>query len=156
MSEDIASLYRLWLEDIARIREARRQTTAFFVSLNLAGYGALGVALMPSNDLPKYMSIFACIAFLLVNVSWILTDRRYAMQAAAKFGFALKLEKTMMHQPVAAERRSTPQPSSLAWWLSMERLLPVLFSFGFAGMALVQIPWAMPFAAPTWWSWLLQ
>ena len=79
--------YELWVNDVAKLREGRRQTTNFFLSLNLAGSGALGFVLNPANGIAHDYVLIAVPAMWLVNLSWIATDRWYLRLTFLKLHF---------------------------------------------------------------------
>jgi hypothetical protein len=150
-SEDDWKFYSLWIDDIAKLREARRQTTVFFVSLNLAAFGAVGYVLIPSNDLPVYFLLIAVPALWLANISWLATDSWYARVTWKKFQFLHQIEKSLSRSPLTDEVGGGGPYRTLSWWLTMERVLPVLFSFAFLAAAMLALPWMLPFPEPPWW-----
>lgn len=129
-------LYRIWIEEIARLREGRRSETHFFVSVNLAAFGALGFLLSPSNSMPGYLVVAVIIAMILVNVSWKATDLWYARITARKFRFIHDLEQGMARRPITDEH-DTFKWRGLAWLLGVEKFLPYLALIGFAVVGLV-------------------
>lgn len=147
--------YRLWIEDVAKLREARRQTTAFFVSLNLAAFGALGFVLS-HQDMPNFFVVAAVPAIWLVNLSWLATDNWFARLTWRKLAFLREVEASLSRAPITQEVKGGEPGRSIGWWLVMERVLPVLFSVGFTLAASLTLPWMMPFPAPIWWQMLLQ
>lgn len=138
--------YELWINDVARLREGRRQTTNFFLSLNLAGSGALGFVLNPTNAIAHYYILIAVPAMWLVNLSWIASDRWYLRLTLLKLHFLQLLEKDLPRQPLTDEFARIDQKKPPLWWtilkwLEMESLLPVLFSTAYLIVGLVVRPW---------------
>lgn len=136
-SEDDWKFYGLWLEDIARLREARRQTSVFFVSLNLAAFGALGFILIPANGLPEHFVFAALPALWLANVSWLATDGWYARLTWKKFIFLHSVEEALPRNPLIDEVGGNHKYRTIGWWFAMERVLPVLFSLSFLVLAVL-------------------
>ncbi|MEL6569221.1 MAG: hypothetical protein AAFQ22_12435 [Pseudomonadota bacterium] len=132
--------YSLWLEDISKLREARRQTSVFFVSLNLAAFGALGFVLSPESQIPAHFIYVALPALWLANVSWLATDGWYARLTWKKFLFLHEIERELLRSPLTDEVGGGKPYRTLGWWLAMERVLPVLFSVSFLGAALSMVP----------------
>jgi hypothetical protein len=144
--------YRLWIDDIARLRQSRQAQTNFFVSVNLAGMGALGFLLSPDHQMPTHFVFWICLAMLVVNLSWMATDAWFATITWRKILFARKLEENLEYQPLKEEGVAVNwrRRYRLFYWLGIERIMPVLFIIGFVGILLLQYSSLLPFELPGW------
>lgn len=144
MSETL-DLYRMWSDEIGRLRGLRHQHTQFNVSLNLAGAGAVGFFMSEGWD--WYFTVWICVGMLVVNVSWLATDKWFSHETGRKFEQLIELETELSHAFITRDRDNARwrKTNRLDWLLGVEVVLPRLFLLAFLAMA-VWVTW--PHAAP--------
>ena len=137
MADGPTDLYRLWIEEIGRLREGRQRETHFFVTVNLAAFGALGILLGPNSSMPAHMVYAIVLAMILVNVSWIATDRWFSRITWKKLEFIHRLEQDMDLKPITDELRNFKWRRRIGWFLGAIRVLPYLAMLGFLYIGLL-------------------
>ena len=134
--------YRIWIDEVARLRAMRHQHTQFNVSLNLAGAGALGFFVKDPDK--WYLMVWICIGMMVVNLSWMATDKWFSHQTGRKFDQLIELETHLAHKFITIDRdHNWRRTNWLDWMMGVEVVLPRLFLLAFIGMAV----WA---ATPHW------
>ncbi len=131
---DNLDFYRMWVDDIGRLRSLRHQHTQFNVSLNLAGAGALGFFMKEAWE--WYFTVWICIGMLVVNISWLATDKWFAHETGRKFRQLAELEKGLEHKFITQDATiNWRKTHRLDWLLVVEVVLPRLFFVAFLAMA---------------------
>lgn len=131
-------LYKLWIEDVARLRSMRQQNTHFNTTLNLAGIGALGWLIVNRTAdrqaaLPDYFDLVLAIGMVFVNVSWLFTDSWFVSITKRKFVQLAELERDAKYNWVTRDakhfdwRRVNP----IGWLFGIDRVMPGLFGVAF-------------------------
>lgn len=133
-------LYRLWIEEIARLRDTRQAQSNLCVTVNLAAVSALGF-LMSDAGFPHYLITWICLAMIAVNLSWIANDAWLATVTWRRIMFARELEKSFPHQPLTDESTNLDwrRRHTLAWLFGFKRVVPALFLIGFTVIAVLEL-----------------
>ncbi|MGD9981610.1 MAG: hypothetical protein AB7H66_05040 [Hyphomonadaceae bacterium] len=133
-------LYRLWLEEIARLRDTRQAQSNLCVTVNLGAVSALGF-LMSDANLPAYLVVWISLAMIAVNISWITNDAWLATVTWRKIMFARELEEKFPQQPLTDESRNLDwrRRHTFAWLFGFKRVMPVLFLVGFIVILIMEL-----------------
>lgn len=142
MADDLTfDLYRLLVEEVRDARRARRELSNTFMTLNLAGVGALGF--LARNQVPgedKDLTLFGLCAFALAMtcVIWRTSNSYYTYMLAAKYKAIYALEDRLGTKPIQDEWQTLHGKRSRMKWFSLERAMPVMFILGYAIFFAVQ------------------
>lgn len=133
-------LYRLLVEEVREARRARRELSNAFLTLNLAGVGALGF--LAKGDVQSLRDPALLLWFLaaLVFTCWIwrTSNRYYTHMLAAKYAILYDVEKQLPAQPIAKEWERLHKLKPLKSF-SLEYAMPVLFALGYLVMAVHEV-----------------
>ena len=141
MADLTFDLYRLLVEEVREARRARRELSNTFMTLNLAGIGALGF--LARNELPgqdKDLTLFGLCAFALAItcVIWRTSNSYYTALLAAKYRTIYALEDQLGRRPIQDEWHAMHGKRVAVKWFSLERAMPILFILGYAIFFTVQ------------------
>lgn len=133
---DNLEFYRMWIEEIGRLRSLRHQHTQFNVSLNLAGAGALSFFIKEPEK--WYFVSWICVGMLVVNLSWLATDKWFSKEAGRKFRQLAEIEAGLPFQFITQDRDKANwrKTNTVDWLLGVEVVLPRLFFVAFLAMAI--------------------
>lgn len=142
MADLTFELYRLLVEDVREARRARRELSNVFMTLNLAGVGALGfLARESSRDVSSLdPTLFAWCAFALALtcVIWRTSNSYYTVLLSAKYKEIYELETKLGISAIKDEWNNIQGKRRAMKWFSLERAMPVLFIIGYAVFFAVQ------------------
>ncbi len=134
-------MYKLLLEELREARRARRELSNTFMSLNLAGVGALGF--LRVNDVaatqPELL-VWLVVALVLTCVIWRTSNAYYTKLLAAKYNVLYRYEDRLGEQPIRDEYQDLGD-RSLFKFFSLEQLMPVLFVLGYIVFLAYSLPW---------------
>lgn len=137
MAEPSFELYRLLVEEVREAKRARRELSNVFMTLNLAGVGALGF-LARDNGLHPALFAWCAFALALVCVIWRTSNSYYTVLLAAKYRVIYALEERLGISALRDEYAAIQGKRSAIKWFSLERAMPVLFILGYAVFFAVQ------------------
>lgn len=125
-------IYKLLVEDVRDARRARRELSNVFMTLNIAGIGALGF-LASVNGLPNPVLFSLCaLALALTCAIWRTSNSYYTVLLAAKYKNIYAVEDDLGIHPIRDEWQTiTGKRRAMKWW-SLERAMPILFIIGYA------------------------
>lgn len=124
-------LYRLLVEEVRDTRRARRDLSNVFMSMNLAGVGALGFLSKGDGALNPALLGWCCVALILTCVIWRLSNAYYTRMLSAKYEIIYEIERDLGIDPLQREWGGLPR-KGLMRWFSFERAMPILFIVGYA------------------------
>lgn len=132
-------IYKLLVEDVREARRARRELSNVFMTLNIAGVGALGF-LSRSDGLPSPVLFTLCaVALALTCVIWRTSNSYYTVLLAAKYKNIYAIEEDLGVHPIRSEwEMITGKRRAVKWW-SLERAMPLLFILGYVVFFAVQV-----------------
>ncbi len=139
-SKDFA-FYKLLLEELREARRARRDLSNAFMSLNLAGVGALGfLQTNESGFVRPELLLWLSAALALTCVVWRTTNAYYRRLLAAKYGILYHYENRLGERPIQDEYQDL---GDRRWFrfFSLEQLMPSLFVLGYGIFLAYSIPW---------------
>jgi hypothetical protein len=131
------NFYRLLIEDAGALRGARRETNNFFMTLNVAGLGAIGFLMNEGAD--PGINVLLCGTMLIVSFIWWNSINHYARLCSIKYKIIKKVEDQLPFQPTQEEWAMFAKGKSGQGSNRFEKLVPVLFAIGYAGFALLQM-----------------
>lgn len=138
MTELTFELYRLLVEDVREARRARRELSNVFMTLNLAGVGALGFLARGENGLDPALFAWCAFALALTCMIWRTSNSYYTVLLAAKYKEIYELEQKLGISAIRDEWNAIQGKRRSMKWFSLERAMPVLFIIGYAVFFAVQ------------------
>lgn len=147
MADVTFDLYKLLVEEAREARRARRELSNTFMTLNLAGVGALGF--LARNQLPgadKNLTMFGLCAFALVLtcIIWGTSNSYYTNVLTAKYNAINALEDKLGARPFQDEWAALSKRGRALRWFTLERAMPMLFIIGYAIFFSVQSGFFQP------------
>jgi hypothetical protein len=141
--------YELLLAEARTLREARRSTNNFFMSVNVAGLGGLGFLLKEAMAGPLIAGLAMMMAF--VCFLWTNSIGHYARLTSIKYKILREIEAKLPMQPIAEEWRQFTRGKPNQGASHIEKLVPLVFGLGYIALPALTLPWGAA-AAP----WLAQ
>lgn len=138
MGDATFDLYKLLVEEAREARRARRELSNTFLTLNLAGVGALGFLAREGGALEPALFGWCAFALALTCVIWRTTNAYYTVLLAAKYKEIYALEQRLGATPMQNEWTTIQSKRAAMKWFSLERAMPVLFVIGYAVFFAVQ------------------
>ncbi len=134
-------MYKLLLEELREARRARRELSNTFMSLNLAGVGALGfLRVNDEGAVRPELLIWLVVALVLTCIIWRTSNAYYTKLLAAKYNVLYRYEDRLGERPMRDEYQDLGD-RALFKFFSLERLMPFLFVLGFAVFLAYSVPW---------------
>lgn len=130
----ILELYKLAVEMADRISARRGATNAFFLTVQTTFVAVLVVALPTTPNSPKWATVSAVGAGLLLSSSWWLQLRSYRDLNRAKFDVIMDIERTLPCALFTQEWNSLKKDPVKRWRPRyaelglVERTVPVVFA----------------------------
>lgn len=121
--------YRMYVDDIGRLARLRGRTNNFYLSANAALAAALAMltGLYPLSE-PSLPWVPAGVIGLVLAANWLAVLRSYRALAKAKWGVALRVEKTLPLNLYGREWDILQRKGSRYWELTKGELLtPAIF-----------------------------
>jgi hypothetical protein len=152
-------MFRLLVEDARDTRGARRSLSTVFMSLNLAGLGAVGYLVDKAQSLnpvdatrppigadaapPLNLVLLGgvIVALILTCVIWHVSNVYYRRILKAKYEVIHDYEVRMGENPIEAEWKKLGGSKALRAF-TLERAMPLAFIFGYVAFYLMQFPQA--------------
>lgn len=132
-------VYKLMVEDVREARRARRDLSNVFMTLNIAGMGALGF-LARADGLPDPVLFALCaLALATTCVIWRTSNSYYTVLLAAKYKVIYALEDDLGVSPIRNEWESITGKRRTMKWFSLERAMPLLFILAYLVFFAVQV-----------------
>ena len=139
-ASDTFDLYRLMLEEVREARRARRELSNVYMSLNLAGVGALGfLAKEDGARLNPGLFFWCAIALILTCIIWRTSNAYYTLMLAAKYKIIYLIEDELGVHPIRDEWNAMHGKRAMKWF-SLERAMPFLFILGYVAFLMFQTP----------------
>jgi hypothetical protein len=131
VADQIFELYKLMVEEVRDAKRARRELSNVFMTLNLAGIGALGFLASGNSGLDPALFAWCAFALTLTCVIWRTSNSYYIVLLAAKYREVYALEDRLGASPLRDEYATVQGKRGIAKWFSLERAMPVLFIVGY-------------------------
>jgi hypothetical protein len=162
MSDRDFETYKLLVEEVRAAREARRDMSNMFTTLNLGGVGALGFLMSPSNGPLAVYVVWLSIALILSCLVWMMSNGYYRRLIAVKYTTIYAVEDSMGVSYFQQEWKALPR-NTISRWFSLERMMPAIFLVGYALFLASRMGETAPQwlaeawrTAASWVGWLLQ
>lgn len=132
-------VYKLMVEDVREARRARRDLSNVFMTLNIAGMGALGF-LARADGLPDPVLFSLCaLALATTCVIWRTSNSYYTALLAAKYKNIYAIEDDLGVHPIRSEWAIITGKRRTLKWFSLERAMPVLFILAYIVFCAVHV-----------------
>lgn len=138
MADQTFELYRLLVEEVREAKRARRDLSNVFMTLNLAGVGALGFLASGENGLDPALFAWCAFALALMCVIWRTSNSYYTVLLAAKYRAIYAIEEKLGISAFKDEYAAVQGKRSAMKWFTLERAMPILFIIGYAVFFAVQ------------------
>ena len=130
-------VYKLLVEDVREARRARRELSNIFLTLNLAGIGALGLIARENSQLEPALFALCALALATTCMIWQTSMTYYTRVLKAKYDIICKYEDDLGHTPLRDEYIATGRLKAMRFF-TLERIMPFLFMFAYAVFFVVQ------------------
>lgn len=130
-------VYKLLVEDVREARRARRELSNMFLTLNLAGIGALGLIAQENGNLDPALFALLALALATTCVIWQTSMTYYTRVLKAKYEIIGRYEDDIGHTPLRDEYNAMG-PSKTMRSFTLERIMPFLFVFAYVAFFVVQ------------------
>jgi hypothetical protein len=135
----VVDLYRMAAEMADRVSARRGTANAFFLSVQTAFLGAMGIAASDGNRVPWWAALVLALAGVLVSVTWWLQLRSYRALNKAKFEIINSIEPLLPVQVFSREWDVLTRAVG-PWWSrytelgATERKVPWVFAVLHTGL----------------------
>jgi hypothetical protein len=131
MADQVFELYKLLVEEVRDARRARRELANVFMTLNLAGAGALGFLASERSELDPALFAWCAAALVLTCLIWRTSNAYYVVLLTAKYREIYELEHQLGVSPLRNEYAAIERKRVLMKWFTLERAMPLLFVIGY-------------------------
>ena len=139
MADQLFELYRLLVEEVREARRARRELSNVFMTLNLAGVGALGFLASGDSGLDPTLFAWCAVALVLTCVIWRTSNAYYVVLLDAKYREIYELETQLGISALRDEYALVQRKRAVMKWFSLERAMPLLFIIGYIVFVAYQV-----------------
>lgn len=137
MTDVTFETYRLLVEEAREARRARRELSNIFLTLNLAGVGALGIIARDGERLEPALFGWCAFALALTCVIWRTTNVYYNKVLKAKYIIIRQYEDRLGQRPLYEEYLAMGGAKVMRAF-TLERIMPFLFILGYVVFFAVQ------------------
>jgi hypothetical protein len=138
MDDPTFELYRLLVEEAREARRARRELSNMFLTLNLAGVGALGIIARGDQGLDPGLFAWCAVALILTCIIWRTTNAYYNRALKAKYKIISRYEEKLGERPLYEEYLAMGGSKTMRAF-TLERSMPYLFALGYIVFFVVQV-----------------
>lgn len=138
MADATFEYFKLLVEEVRDAKRARRELSNTFMTVNLAGVGALGFLAGGESGLSPTLFALCALALALTCIIWRTSNSYYIVLLGAKYRQIYALEQDLGFTALRSEYADIQGKRSLAKWFSLERAMPILFIIGYAVFFAVQ------------------
>jgi hypothetical protein len=131
-------LYRLLVEEARDARRARRELVNIFLTLNLAGLGALGLIARDESGLNPTLFGWAAVALALTCIIWRTSNAYYNRALKTKYKIITRYEQDMGKTPLLEEYEAMGGNRAMRAF-TLERAMPYLFVLAYVVFYLVEV-----------------
>lgn len=137
MSDVTFELYRLLVEEAREARRARRELSNIFLTLNLAGVGALGIIARDGGGLNPALFAWGAFALVLTCIIWRTTNAYYNRALKTKYKIISRYEEKLGERPLYEEYLAMGGSKTMRAF-TLERSMPWMFMLGYVVFIIVQ------------------
>lgn len=139
MAEDHTfDIYRLLVEEARDSRRARRELSNIFLTLNLAGLGALGLIAREQGGLNPTLFGWGAIALAMTCIIWRTSNAYYNRSLKTKYKIITRYEQEIGKTPLFEEYTAMGGAKVMRAF-TLERIMPYLFVLAYVVFYLVQV-----------------
>ncbi len=131
-------LYQLLVEEARDARRARRELVNTFLTLNLAGLGALGLISRDESGFTPTLFGWAALALALTCIIWRTSNAYYNRALKTKYKIITRYEQEMGKTPLFEEYTAMGAGKTMRAF-TLERVMPYLFVLAYVVFYLVQV-----------------
>lgn len=137
---ELLDLYKMAVEMSDRVSARRGAANAFFLSVQTAFLGALGITATENQNVPWWAALVLTLAGISISFVWWLQLRSYRMLNRAKFDIINAVEPRLPLQAFHQEWEILTGNSAGPWWTrytelgATERKVPWIFAALHAGL----------------------
>lgn len=131
MADQTFEYFKLLVEEVRDAKRARRELSNTFMTVNLAGVGALAFLAGGQSGLDSALFGLCALALALICVIWRTSNSYYIVLLGAKYRVLYALEQRLGMSALQDEYASIRDKRTLARWFSLERAMPILFIIGY-------------------------
>ena len=141
-------LYRFLIEEVREARRARRELSNAFLTLNLAGVGALGFLIKDGETakLPAALLIWCVVALIFTCLIWRTSNKYYTHMLKSKYEIINDLENALATdlggKPIQEEYAKVGKLKPNKAFFSLEYTMPALFVIGYIVFLIYRLEWA--------------
>jgi hypothetical protein len=139
-SPEVLDLYKMAVEMADRVSARRGAANAFFLSVQTAFVGAMGVTATDNQNVPWWAALILALAGISISLVWWLQLRSYRVLNSAKFDIINAVEPRLPLQVFSQEWEMLTGNSGGPWWTrytelgATERQVPWVFAALHAGL----------------------
>jgi hypothetical protein len=137
MADHTFDIYRLLVEEAREARRARRELSNTFLTLNLAGLGALGFIAREQGALQPALFGWGAAALAITCLIWRTSNAYYNRALQAKYKIITRYEQDLGKTPLFEEYTAMGGAKTMRAF-TLERIMPYLFLAGYLVFYLVQ------------------
>jgi hypothetical protein len=148
MPDHTFEIYRLLVEEAREARRARRELSNIFLTLNMAGVGALGIIAREQSQLDPTLFAWCAVALGFICLIWQTSNTYYNRALKTKYRIITAYENKLGETPLLEEYHAMGG-SKVMRAFTLERAMPYLFVLGYVVFYFVQagyldgfLPWA--------------
>ena len=130
MADLTFEIYRLLVEEVRDARRARRELSNIFLTLNVAGVGALGLIARDNGALNPTLFVWGAFALSLICLIWGTSNWYYTRVLKQKYLIITRYEQRLGETPLHDEYLAVG-PAKVARAFTLERFMPLLFIAGY-------------------------
>jgi hypothetical protein len=139
MAEDRTfDTYRLLVEEARDARRSRRELVNIFLTLNLAGLGALGLIAREESGLNPTLFGWGALALAMTCIIWRTSNAYYNRALKTKYKIITRYEQEMGKTPLFEEYTAMGGGKAMRAF-TLERVMPYLFVLAYVVFYLVQV-----------------
>ena len=137
MTDITFELYRLLVEEVREARRARRELSNIFMTLNVAGFGGLGLIARDNGALNPALAPMLAFALALTCVIWGTSNRYYTGVLKTKYKIIGGYEDKIGEHPLRDEHVAMGGTKAMRAF-TLERAMPALFIIGYSAFVFIQ------------------
>lgn len=137
MADYTFDIYRLLVEEAREARRARRELSNIFLTLNLAGLGALGFIAREQSALDPTLFGWGAAALALTCIIWRTSNAYYNRALKVKYKIITRYEQDIGKTPLFEEYTAMGGAKTMRAF-TLERAMPYLFVCAYVVFYLVQ------------------
>lgn len=137
MTDITFEFYKLLVEEVRDARRARRELSNIFLTLNVAGFGALGYVAGDDGAFSPALLPMLAFALALTCIIWGTSNRYYTGVLKTKYKIIGGYEDKLGEHPLRDEHTAMGGTKAMRAF-TLERAMPALFILGYAAFIAIE------------------